>query len=395
MKILYILPQPYLLSRGSSFRAKATIEALVELGHQVDVLCYAMGKTPPGARYALYRAAHPPGVRAVKIGPSPAKILCDVPLAWKAWRMMSRKKYDVLHGVEEAGFIACWLGTRRGIPYIYDMHSWMSQQIEGTRFGAWRYPLRHFKRLEHFAMNHASAILTVGPEMTRLLQRELAPGVPAATLPDCPLTFDEAPLPERRRQIEAAFFNQPGKVILYTGNFHPYQGMELLIAAMRELKTTQPLLNGYRLLLVVGGEGEKARVDHYRAMVNTWGLDREVVFCGEVPVEDTAVFMEHADVLVSSRISGNNVPLKVYTFLASGIPLVATRIGSHTQVLNDENAVLAEPTPSGLAHALHYALYEMSPEDRRQMVTAAARVTPDEQRAAFRQVLADSYAHCR
>ncbi|HMO51134.1 MAG TPA: glycosyltransferase [Kiritimatiellia bacterium] len=394
MKLLYVLPQPYLLSRGSSFRAQATVEALVELGHDVEVLCYGLGNDPRMRSYAIHRAWRPPGIRAVKVGPSLTKIVCDIPLTYSAWRLASRNRYDVIHGVEEAGFIAAWLGVRSGIPYIYDMHSWMSQQIEGTSFGKWKWALRHFKRLELSAMNRARAILTVGAEMTRLLQSELAPGVYSATLPDCPLSFDTQPSPERRKEIEQRFFQQPGKIILYTGNFHPYQGIDLLISAMRELKAMRSE-SDYRLLLVGGGEGERSRVAQYQATVKEWGLEDRIVFCGEYPVEETAVFMEHADILVSSRISGNNVPLKVYTFLASGIPLVATRIASHTQVLNDENAILAEPAPSAFAQALGRALFELTPEARARMKAAAARITPEEQRSAFKKVLEDCYARCR
>ena len=71
-KILYILPQPFLLPRGSSFRALATVRALVELGYEVDVLCYPLGEEPKTAGLTLHRSWRPPLLHSVKIGPSPA-----------------------------------------------------------------------------------------------------------------------------------------------------------------------------------------------------------------------------------------------------------------------------------------------------------------------------------
>ena len=56
-----------------------------------------------------------------------------------------------------------------------------------------------------------------------------------------------------------------------------------------------------------------------------------------------------ASVLVSPRSTGTNTPLKVYEQVASGVPLVATRIYSHTQILDDEVAFLLEPDASGMA----------------------------------------------
>jgi glycosyltransferase involved in cell wall biosynthesis len=48
--------------------------------------------------------------------------------------------------------------------------------------------------------------------------------------------------------------------------------------------------------------------------------------------------------------------LKIYEQLASGIPLVATNIYSHTQVLNEQVAVLVEPEPKSLARGILAAL---------------------------------------
>ena len=205
-KILYILPQPFLLSRGSSFRALATVNALAELGYQVDLLCYPLGIDPKKRQYAIHRSRRPPLLTSVKIGPSPQKIIFDIPLACMAHRMVRRNGYAVIHGVEEAGFIASWLGRKFNVPYIFDMHSWMSQQIEDGNYLKSRLLLNLFKKFESQAMNRARAIITVGPEMTEILRTRLAPGVYAATLPDCPLVFDDdLAMPDSERISAGSF----------------------------------------------------------------------------------------------------------------------------------------------------------------------------------------------
>ena len=82
-RILYILPQPYLVPRGSSFRAMATVDVLAELGYQVDLLCYPFGKDPRNKKYSIARSANPFSFSSVKIGPSWQKIVLDIPLDGK------------------------------------------------------------------------------------------------------------------------------------------------------------------------------------------------------------------------------------------------------------------------------------------------------------------------
>lgn len=68
---------------------------------------------------------------------------------------------------------------------------------------------------------------------------------------------------------------------------------------------------------------------------------------------------------VSPRLHGTNTPLKVYEQLASGIPLVATNIYSHTQVLDDDIAVMVDPEPGDMARGLIEALTNPSARARR------------------------------
>ena len=44
--------------------------------------------------------------------------------------------------------------------------------------------------------------------------------------------------------------------------------------------------------------------------------------------------MKHVDVLISPRISGTNTPMKIYTYMASGKPIVASNIPAHDILKN-------------------------------------------------------------
>jgi glycosyltransferase involved in cell wall biosynthesis len=59
-----------------------------------------------------------------------------------------------------------------------------------------------------------------------------------------------------------------------------------------------------------------------------------------------------ADVLVSPRLKGLNTPMKIYSYLDSGTAVLATRLRTHTQVLDDRTAYLVAPEPEALGDGL-------------------------------------------
>jgi len=77
-----------------------------------------------------------------------------------------------------------------------------------------------------------------------------------------------------------------------------------------------------------------------------------------------------ATVLVSPRVRGTNTPMKVYSYLDSGRPVLATRLPTHTQVLDDEVALLVDPQPEPMAQGLVRLLQD---EGLRERLAANAR----------------------
>ena len=136
------------------------------------------------------------------------------------------------------------------------------------------------------------------------------------------------------------------RIVLYTGNFLPYQGLDLLIASADEvLRQCEDVT-----FLVVGGNQDEVR--YYQDRVRKLGLSAHFHFTGTRPPKEISLFVEVSYILVSPRISGTNTPLKIYSYLQSRKPIVATNLRSHTQVLNPDVAVLVEPDPDALAQGI-------------------------------------------
>jgi len=136
-----------------------------------------------------------------------------------------------------------------------------------------------------------------------------------------------------------------------------------------------------------GGPADVARL---KAEARARGVGERCVFSGQRPPSDLSAFLALADVLASPRAKGQNTPFKIFTYLASGKPIVATRIPTHTQLLDDTTAFLVEPTPRGLASGIQTALDR--PEDAAARAGAGRDLIEREYSVArYREKIARAY----
>jgi glycosyltransferase involved in cell wall biosynthesis len=141
-------------------------------------------------------------------------------------------------------------------------------------------------------------------------------------------------------------------------------------------------------LVVIGGrEGD---IDRYRRGATEAGIGGNVHFLGPRPLSRLGGYLQQADILVSPRMTGQNTPMKIYSYLDSGRPVLATRLPTHTQVLDDEIALLADPEPEAFADGLVRLLRDA---ELRTMLGKIARLRVRElySREAFRRKMNSFY----
>jgi glycosyltransferase involved in cell wall biosynthesis len=151
-------------------------------------------------------------------------------------------------------------------------------------------------------------------------------------------------------------------VVLYAGTFEPYQGLPILLDAVQQVRDTVP----NAVFVLVGGSGESAEA--IGREVERRSLTGGVRLLGRKPREQMPDYLAMADVLVSPRSYGDNLPLKVFDYLAAGRPIVATDLPAHRSVLDDSRAMLTEPSAAGLARGIARLLSR--PEDSARLAAA-------------------------
>jgi glycosyltransferase involved in cell wall biosynthesis len=352
MRILMIAPEPFFEPRGTPFSEYHRIRALLELGHSVDLITYPFGRDVdlPGLR--IFRCTRPPFVRHVRVGPSAAKLALDVTLTAAAVRRAATDRYDAIHSHEEGAGIGVLLAAVTGLPHLYDMHSSLPQQLSNFGFSRSRIMRWIFERFERLAVTRSKVIIVICPELQRRV-REIAPGADPVLIENAPGADDAGAVsPEAIR--ERFGIARDAALVVYTGTFEAYQGLDLLFEAAAIVGRARPEVR----FLLAGGT--PPQVDAARAAADRAGAGRMIVFAGERPSEEIPSFLAAADVLVSPRSRGTNTPLKIYQYLRSGRPIVATRLLTHTQVLDDDVAILTEASAAAFAEGILRALQDPS-----------------------------------
>jgi glycosyltransferase involved in cell wall biosynthesis len=107
-------------------------------------------------------------------------------------------------------------------------------------------------------------------------------------------------------------------------------------------------------MVIIGGRAEHIAL--YSDISASLGIASRVTFLGPRPVSTLDAYLRQADILLSPRIKGNNTPMKIYSYLHSGKPVVATELPTHTQVMNRDISFLGAPHVAGYAEALLTAI---------------------------------------
>lgn len=369
MRILMIAPEPFLEPRGTPFSVYYRIKALLSLGYQVDLVTYPIGKQVemPGLR--VYRAPHLPFINKVKIGPSLAKFPLDLFVFLTAFWRLCMRRYRYIHTHEEAGVMGAMLSILFGCKHLYDMHSDIAEEMTNFSFTKSRWLIHFVELLQKWMVRSSTVVIAVYPELVRTARR-LDPNTTVHLVINAPVdvslpTPDKQSVARLRRQLKLG--NNP--VLVYTGTFESYQGIDLLLQSVPLVQATYPNVH----YVLVGGRSEQ--IAQLQQLAETLGIADIVHFVGQHPMEEIPLYMALADILLSPRNKGTNTPLKLYTYLRSGKPILATQIYSHTQILNPDIAMLVPPTAEGLAQGALELL--QNPELTHRLATNGKQVADE------------------
>lgn len=387
MKVLYLCPDlgiPVLGRKGASVHVRELVAAFGRAGHTVVVATPQLNKSPweEPAEIEAPLMHLPPGPEAVaavlalkafnetlgidnSLPGELRRILHDQEWGLRLHRRFENHKPDFIY--ERASLYAtagASLARALDVPLVLELNSPLA--VEQTTYRATGLG-ELAAEAERWTVTRADAVLTVSdllkdyavslgatPERVHVVPNGVDPG---RFYPSDP----EAELRERWRLGD-------GPVLGFVGGLRPWHGVEVLPALLERLKREHPDAR-----LVVAGDGPLR--SELERDAEERGLRESVVFTGSLPHEDVAPVIRLFDVALAPYPRPDHdfyfSPLKLFEYMACGVPVVASALGQIPEVVVDGETGLLYPPEDrdALAQACDRLL---SDPDLRQRLGAAA-----------------------
>ncbi len=191
-----------------------------------------------------------------------------------------------------------------------------------------------------------------------------------------PKTFVAARRTILARAARRVHDTKAGCTIGFIGTLRPWHGMDVLGAAFRQFHETHPRA---RLLVVGDGSAKEQLLDHLGPAVEATRIT------GKLPHRQVPEYLSQVDIAVAPYPPLDEFyfsPLKVFEYMACGLPIVSSRIGDLPDYLQDRLSARLLPPGDTAAFADAFRELAEQPElglnlGRRAASTVDARFTWD------------------
>ncbi len=354
-RVLFISPQPFFQWRGSPIRVSFDVQALSENGCEVDLLTLPIGDEKHVSGVRVIRVNNPFGVKNISIGPSLLKAGFDVLLFIKAIKLIRERPYDLIHGIEEAGFLAVVLARLFKTKAVFEKHSDPFSYRSGFIKNA---ILTVYSKVESFTVRRANLVIGTGQGLAEQA-RVMGATCPVYNIFDIPSSLVE-PDPDKATNIATELKQQANEVLItFVGSFAVYQGVDIMFSMIPHVVGKNP---NARFVIIGGSDAE---IEDRKNQLRAAGVENAVSFMKKIPPDDVPNYLAASDILIAPRIAGVNTPLKILDYFKAGGAIVATDIPSNRLILDDTTAVFARPDPESFGDAVLQLLEQ--PELRKKL----------------------------
>jgi glycosyltransferase involved in cell wall biosynthesis len=341
MKILLLAPHPFYQERGTPIDVRLVLRVLSERPNtKVDLLVYNEGKDIELPGLKIFRIPNFKYLQDIRPGFSIKKLIADLFMFFKAWKMVSDEDYDLIHAGEEAVFFALIFKILFRVPYIYDLDSSIAQQIIEKK-PKLRFLSPIFNFFEQIAIINAEINLPVCNALAELCENQGSKKT--VTIHD--ISQLKNPGASSKGFLKKEIQTKKD-ILMYIGNLESYQGIDLLLESFRITCSKTDKID----LVIIGGAQQD--IEFYSEKSIKLGIENRVHFLGPRPFEKLDEYLAEADIIVCPRIKGVNTPMKIFPYLHSGKPVIATDLYTHNQILTENEAYLAPANAKDFAKAI-------------------------------------------
>ncbi|MDN5763365.1 MAG: glycosyltransferase family 4 protein [Microlunatus sp.] len=346
MRVAYVCTDPGVPvfgRKGASVHVQAVLTALLRRGAEVDLMSPRPGGKPPVGLAAvrvheLPRAEHAdPALREVAAQQADARVAAVLD------RLRSEHPLDLVYERYALwGRTASAWARRHHVPHLLEVNAPLVTEQARHRTLV---DIAGAEEVATAAMSAASTVICVSDPVADWARRYVRNPSVVHTLANGVDTSRIIPAPAGPPAAPSSEFT-----IGFVGTLKPWHGVETLLEATALLVADDP---SYRVLLV--GDGPLA--DVLRARADQLGIAEQVEMTGALDPDRIPAQLHRCQVAVAPYPASADFyfsPLKLYEYLAAGVPVVASRVGDLPETLQDGRlGVLVSPgQPRELADAI-------------------------------------------
>lgn len=345
-RIAMVAACPFPSVQGSQVLIQELVTGLAARGHRIDLVTYPFGaktgwRPPEGCRIhraplSLRYSAHHPGFHFWKP-------FLDVALARLLAEVVLRQGADLIHAHSFEGLAAAlWAKRKHRVPVLYHSHTLLGEELPtyyrpalGRKLAGWA-----GRAADRWLPRRADHCIALSLRAARAFRDMGVPEDRISYLP--PVVFPPGP----PRPLAAA--GGAPRHVLYAGNLHPYQDLELLLKSFQIVAGREPKVH-----LVVVTHNNPSR---WVKRVASLGLGGRVRFERGLTFEEEWEWMLRASVLALPRARCSGYPMKLLNYLAAGRPVVASEDSARGLTHGRTGYVVTETGPEAFAEGILRAL---------------------------------------
>ena len=275
--------------------------------------------------------------------------------------------YDLIHShYWLSGRVGTWAQEHWEVPHVFMFHT--VGAVKNSTAGSEKEPELRTTIEKHLTRKCDRILVATDRERDHLVQHYGACPEAIGVVP-CGVNLDLFRPLDKAAARQRLGFAQDESIVLYVGRFAPVKGIDRLMEAIAHLQHHRRLR-----LVVVGGDGEGApEYESFRRLARKLSIQDSVTFTGRIEQDGLSPYYSAADVLaVPSHYE--SFGLVALESLASGTPVVATKVGAMENILREGETghVVKNGSPLLLAKRIERFISDssgLSPHEIRASVT--------------------------